>query len=109
MCVDSFYYSIAYVVAIEQKVVYADEIAMAVRKARAKRWELEDRKRREEESDLYRYLTGLVDRDRRRQLEQAEDMSQEDKDQVNDLQDQRISQITDLFGRAEENGKVWSF
>lgn len=95
----------AYVAAIEQKVAYADEIAMAVRKARAKRWELKDRRRREEESDLYRYLTGLVDRDRKRQLEQAGEMSQEDKEQINELQDQRIAQITDLFGRAEENGK----
>ncbi|KAJ1537660.1 hypothetical protein HK405_014445, partial [Cladochytrium tenue] len=95
----------AYSVAIEQKIGYADEIASAIRKGRARRWELEDRKRREEESDLYRYLVGLVERDRRRQLEQLVDPSDEDRSQVQELQDQRVAQITDLFGRAEQNGK----
>ncbi|KAJ3333922.1 Mismatch repair protein msh3 [Blyttiomyces sp. JEL0837] len=96
----------AYHLAIEQKVTYVEEIGSAFRKAKARRWEVEDARRREEESDLYRYLSNLIERDRRRQLDQLpDDVSKEDRDAIHDSHDERLSQITALFTQAGENAK----
>ncbi|KAJ3191892.1 STIP1 y and U box-containing protein 1 [Irineochytrium annulatum] len=95
----------AYALAIEQRVSYAEEIAAAYRKARAKRWEVGDRRRREERSDLYRYLTGMVERDRNRQLSQLAAGDEESRQEVNSAADERLSQIAALCGAADEEAK----
>jgi hypothetical protein len=51
---------------LEQKVAYAEEILEACRRAKKMRWEKEDARRREETSEMYRYLKGLIERDRKR-------------------------------------------
>ncbi|KAJ3128141.1 STIP1 y and U box-containing protein 1 [Nowakowskiella sp. JEL0407] len=85
----------AHLLAIEQQISFSEEIANAYRRAKKKRWEAVDKRRRENESDLYRYITGLVEKDRRRQLEQLPD--NEMREDVSFQMDQRIAQIESLF------------
>ncbi|KAJ3417616.1 Cytoplasmic GTPase/eEF2-like protein (ribosomal biogenesis) [Chytridiales sp. JEL 0842] len=92
----------AYSLAIEQKVNYVDQVHAALRKAKARRWEKEDQRRRENDSDLYRYLQELIECDRTRQLQ---DSDHESRDSVNSTLDDRLSQIHALFEQANENAK----
>ncbi|KAI8824263.1 uncharacterized protein EV422DRAFT_313575 [Fimicolochytrium jonesii] len=97
----------AYNLAIEQKVTYTEEIAQKILKAKKRRWELLDIKRRNEESDLHRYLHSLITRDRDRQLTQLDNagVAQEDRDVVKASFDERLSQMADLLTRANDPGQ----
>ncbi|KNC98740.1 uncharacterized protein SPPG_05721 [Spizellomyces punctatus DAOM BR117] len=95
----------AYKLSIEQRVGYSEEIAEKLREAKKRKWELTDKKRRESESELYRYLTDLVERDRRRQLEQLDSADDAEKEAMSSQFDNRLSEITALFTKADETAK----
>ncbi|TPX31861.1 hypothetical protein SmJEL517_g04901 [Synchytrium microbalum] len=94
---------------LDQKVAYLEEISTAYRKAKKQAWEVADSKRRLEESDLLKYLTNLVERDRQRMLELSKDDIDEGaeaaREEINTIHNERQSQIASLFAQANENGK----
>ncbi|TPX44999.1 hypothetical protein SeLEV6574_g04148 [Synchytrium endobioticum] len=104
---------------LEQKVPYVDEISTAFRKAKKATWEAADARRRLEESDLCRYLTSLVERDRQRQLDQLQtlhhsnntnsgssDSLESERENMILLHNERLSQIAALFEAANDSGKL---
>ncbi|KAJ3222417.1 STIP1 y and U box-containing protein 1 [Clydaea vesicula] len=95
----------AYALGVSQNVNYTADILAASRKVKTLKWEQMDLKRRETESDLYRYLTGLIERDRRRMLQEINEADSEYVDITNYEHDQRRSQVELLFSQADENGK----
>ncbi|KAI9328797.1 E3 ubiquitin-protein ligase CHIP-like protein [Obelidium mucronatum] len=95
----------AFDLAIASKSSYVDEISVKYRAAKAKRFERQDRKRREDVSDLHRYLVRLVERDRDRQVKQLGSSSSEEIEEVTEAASKRMSEIEALFSQANENSK----
>ncbi|KAJ3300579.1 hypothetical protein HK104_009914 [Borealophlyctis nickersoniae] len=111
-CLKGYYFACeflnekAYQLSIEQRASFSEEIAHAYRQAKKKKWEIADRKRRERESDLFRYLGGLVEGDRQRRLAMLSAHDHDAVEAVNNESDLRLSEITALFSQAgEESGK----
>ncbi|KAJ3047293.1 STIP1 y and U box-containing protein 1 [Rhizophlyctis rosea] len=67
----------AYDLSIQQRVTYSEEIANAYRQAKKKKWEIADKKRRSEQSDLHSYLTTLMEEERKRRVEGLEGWERE--------------------------------
>ncbi|KAJ3218681.1 Mismatch repair protein msh3 [Dinochytrium kinnereticum] len=95
----------AYHLGIEQKVPYIEEIASQLRKTKGKQWEIRDKLRRETNSDLYRYMSKLIERDRERQKAQLSQDDRQSRDEVDQIFDDRLSQMTALLSVADEEGK----
>ncbi|KAJ3105211.1 Mismatch repair protein msh3 [Phlyctochytrium planicorne] len=95
----------AYTLGLEQRVPYLDDIASQVRKAKATRWEVEDKKRRETQSDLFRYMSGLIEKDRERKKGQISSSDPEQLEEVDQIFDEKLSQLLSLLSVAEEEGK----
>ncbi|KAI8849436.1 U-box domain-containing protein [Chytridium lagenaria] len=74
-------------------------------KTKAKKWEMEDEKRRETNSDIYRYLRTLIERDRQKQKAQLSFDDRESRDEVDQSFDDRLSQLSVLVAIAEEDAK----
>lgn len=70
--------------AIRQKVKYVNDILQALLTARKRKWDDDEAVRLERESELLRYVKGLIEAERKRQLEDADD-DQEKIDEVNYL------------------------
>ncbi|ORY50341.1 U-box-domain-containing protein, partial [Rhizoclosmatium globosum] len=96
----------AFDLSIKEKSTYVEEISEKYRSAKSQRFERQDRKRREDVSDLHRYLVRLVERDRDRQVGQlGESSAALDGEGVKLEAAQRISEIEALFSQANENSK----
>ncbi|KAJ3016473.1 STIP1 y and U box-containing protein 1 [Thoreauomyces humboldtii] len=93
----------AHALAVEQKVLSPEEVGKTLVSAKKRKWEILDAKRRNEDSDLHRYLSALVQRDRQRQIGQLDPGNRVDISSTNEQFDDRLSQITGLFTRAEDD------
>jgi len=99
----------AYQLSFEQIISYTSDILYALLHARRKKWEMEDRQRIEQQSELLRYMRRLVDEDRVRQKTSIKlnDPEKEEKvENINHAQDERLSQIQLLFEQSDENMKA---
>ncbi|KAI8811049.1 Stub1 protein [Cladochytrium replicatum] len=96
----------AYSLGIDQRVTYMEDIASAIRKAKKRKWETQEERRRESESDTYRYFHDLIERDRRRQLELLDDYDFDARDTVKFRHDERLAQLDDLFARLHDKREV---
>ncbi|KAI8915359.1 STIP1 homology and U box-containing protein 1-like protein [Powellomyces hirtus] len=95
----------AHSLAIEQQVLSVEEIGQKLREAKKKKWEIMDARRRKNDSELHQYLTALVERDRQRQTSQLHPDNLQDIEDTNAQFDNRLSEITGLFTRADDLGK----
>ncbi|KAL3901524.1 MAG: hypothetical protein SGCHY_000556 [Lobulomycetales sp.] len=103
----------AYQFGAEQKVAYIEDILNACREAKKRRyfdkllislrWQMSDEKRRSEESDMYRYLKNLMEREKDRQLQQVD--NDEARDDVMFYHSSRVSELDELFARAGDSGR----
>lgn len=111
----------AYDFAITDKVTFSGEIIQALLNARKKKWELEDQRRKKNETEFLKYIKGLINAERERQLQKvtqnknsigstfsklvnSHPMEIQDKlDQINQVHDERLSQIEQVFAQSEEN------
>ncbi|KAJ3042110.1 STIP1 y and U box-containing protein 1 [Rhizophlyctis rosea] len=88
----------AYDLALQQRVSYIEEIANAFRRAKKKRWEVADHKRRQSQSELYRYLMKLMEEERGRRVSGVEEGEREE---VERELDRRKDEIQAVFDQAE--------
>ncbi|KAJ3352587.1 STIP1 y and U box-containing protein 1 [Entophlyctis luteolus] len=98
----------AFDISIKLNSTFTDEIAAKYRSAKAQRFERQDKKRREEESELHKYILRLIERDRDRQLGQLSESDQSyaaDAESVREAHNKRVSEIETLFSQANENSK----
>ncbi|CAG8476527.1 8578_t:CDS:1 [Dentiscutata erythropus] len=110
----------AYDLTIKDKGVFSAEIVQALLSARKKKWNLEEKKRIDQESDLLRYVKGLINAERDRQLQKVSSKSnmfskivsshppdvQEKMDIINQGHNEKLSQIEQVFSQSDENLKV---
>ncbi|KAL1926245.1 hypothetical protein VTP01DRAFT_5942 [Rhizomucor pusillus] len=92
----------AYELAIRQKVKYVNDILQALLTARKRKWDDDEAVRLERESELLRYVKGLIEAERKRQLEDADD-DQEKIDEVNYLTDEQEAKVQKVFEQSKEN------
>ncbi|CAI2166285.1 14569_t:CDS:1 [Funneliformis geosporum] len=111
----------AYDYAIIDKVAFSGDIIQALLKARKKKWEFENQRRQKSESESLKYVKGLINAEREKQLQKvtqsknsigstfskfvnSHSMEIQDKiNQVNLAHDERLSQVEQVFAQAEEN------
>ncbi|KAI8340431.1 E3 ubiquitin-protein ligase CHIP-like protein [Chlamydoabsidia padenii] len=90
----------AYELAMQQKVRYINDILQALLTARKKKWDGDEVKRLEREWELLRYVKGLVENERTRQLEQVKDDT--DKlEEINYNSDERLAAIQEVFKQSQ--------
>ncbi|KAJ3070676.1 STIP1 y and U box-containing protein 1 [Podochytrium sp. JEL0797] len=95
----------AFDMSLTHKSSFTEEISEKYRGAKAQRFERQDRRRREDASELHRYLTRLVERDRDRQVEQLKGGDTADVEGVLNETGKRLSEIEALFSQANENSQ----
>ncbi|CAG8461639.1 15131_t:CDS:1 [Funneliformis caledonium] len=111
----------AYDHAIIDKVAFSAEIIQALLNARKKKWEVENQRRQKSESETLKYIKGLINAEREKQLQKvtqskgsigstfsklvnSHPMEIQDKiNQINRAHDERLSQIEQVFVQSEEN------
>ncbi|KAI9008842.1 E3 ubiquitin-protein ligase CHIP-like protein [Phycomyces nitens] len=92
----------AYTLAIQQKVKYVNDILQALLMARKRRWDDEEAIRLERESELLRYVKGLIEADRDRLIKEAGD-NEEAKEEADYYADERLAKIQTVFEHSKEN------
>ncbi|CAO3693905.1 unnamed protein product [Umbelopsis ramanniana] len=92
----------AYTLAMEQRVKYVGDILQALLIARKKKWDENEVARMERESETFKYVKGLVEKERKELLEEAGE-DEEKIDDVNFIQDERLSRIQKVFEQSKEN------
>lgn len=81
---------IAYEHAMQQKVRYINDILQALLTARKKKWDGEEVKRLEREWELLRYVKGLVETERTKQLDEIVD--KDDTEKVEEINYNSVNQ-----------------
>ncbi|KAI8366060.1 Stub1 protein [Radiomyces spectabilis] len=95
--------NIAYEKAREQKVKYINDILQALLLARKKKWDDAEAVRLEKESELLRYVKGLVIAEHDRELKNVAEDDEEKKDELKYYRDERLSKIQTVFEHSKEN------
>jgi STIP1 family protein 1 len=117
----------AYAYAMEQRVKYVGDILQALLVARKRKWDENEVVRMERESEVFKYVKALVEKERKELLEDA-GQDEEKIDDINyiqvrdsrvcfntvitipvaknDGQDERICKIQKVFGQSKENVMV---
>ncbi|RGB43637.1 hypothetical protein C1646_612681, partial [Rhizophagus diaphanus] len=90
----------AYDLAIKDKVTFSGEIIQALLSAKKRKWELEEQRLRKNESEFLKYIKGLINAEREKQLQKV---NQNKIDQINKSYDEKLSQIEQVFAQSEEN------
>ncbi|ORY98805.1 hypothetical protein BCR43DRAFT_207982 [Syncephalastrum racemosum] len=93
---------IAYELAIQQKVKYVNDILQALLMARKRKWDDDEAVRLEHESELLRYVKGLVLEEKKRDLAQVGD-DPERRDEIEYFADERLVHIQKVFEQSKEN------
>jgi STIP1 family protein 1 len=86
----------AYTLAMEQRVKYVGDILQALLIARKKKWDENEVARMERESETFKYVKGLVEKERKELLEEAGE-DEEKIDDVNFIQVRRCEYIPDVM------------
>lgn len=81
---------------MEQRVKYVGDILQALLIARKKKWDENEVARMERESETFKYVKGLVEKERKELLEEAGD-DEEKIDDVNFIQVRRCEYISDVM------------
>ncbi|XP_076810643.1 E3 ubiquitin-protein ligase CHIP-like [Clavelina lepadiformis] len=99
----------AHELAKQQKLNFGDDIAATLRSARKKKWEKAERERIREEIELQTYLNDLINKDKKRELEERrkleEDASKDDEDEVGKKFEKRKEELNSLFAQIDERRK----
>ncbi|CAB4476156.1 uncharacterized protein OCT59_018193 [Rhizophagus irregularis] len=111
----------AYDLAIKDKVTFSGEIIQALLSAKKRKWELEEQRLRKNESEFLKYIKGLINTEREKQLQKVNQSKnsfgstisklvnlhsteiQDKLDQINKSYDEKLSQIEQVFAQSEEN------
>ncbi|CAG8507082.1 4802_t:CDS:10 [Paraglomus occultum] len=109
----------AYELAVKANVTYLGDIIQALLNARKKKWELSEREREKRETDLLKYLKGLINTERERQLQKVMAVKNpvaatfskfvnnstevERLDAINKAHDEKLSALEQVFAQADEN------
>ncbi|ORE15481.1 U-box-domain-containing protein [Rhizopus microsporus] len=93
---------IGYQLAIQQKVKYVNDILQALLLARKKKWEDDEAIRLEKESELLRYVKGLIEKERKELLEK-EGTDEEAVDTINYNIDEKLRKVENVFVQSREN------
>ncbi|KAI8062152.1 hypothetical protein BC940DRAFT_309261 [Gongronella butleri] len=93
----------AYELARHQRVKYVNDILQALLMARKRKWDDAESARLERESELLRYVKGLVDAERAQQLAQVDVGDDEEIDEINYNSDARLVAIQTVFEHSKEN------
>jgi hypothetical protein len=75
------------------------------RQAKKQRWELSDEIRRKQESELYRYLSSLMEREKNKQLDQLADGNAEFKEEIVFQHKARLADLDSLMKKAGDAGQ----
>ncbi|GAB5589674.1 hypothetical protein Unana1_04574 [Umbelopsis nana] len=92
----------AYAHATEQRVKYVGDILQALLVARKKKWDEGELARIERESEIFKYVKSLLEKERKERLAEAGE-DEEKIDEVNYIQDERLSKIQKVFEQSKEN------
>ncbi|KAI9474210.1 MAG: Stub1 protein [Benjaminiella poitrasii] len=93
-----------YQLAILQKVKYVNDILQALLLARRKKWEDDEAIRLEKESELLRYVKGLIEKERAESLAALNDPNdQEAIETINYNMDERLSKVQAVFVQSKDN------
>ncbi|CAG8538345.1 16046_t:CDS:1, partial [Acaulospora morrowiae] len=104
----------------KDKFSYSGEIIQALLSARKKKWERDERNRVQRESEFLKYIKGLINAERDRQLQKVSSKSsmaatfskfvnshppdvQERIDHINKIHNERLSQTEQIFAQSDEN------
>ncbi|SAM05430.1 hypothetical protein [Absidia glauca] len=97
---------IAYEHAMQQKVRYINDILQALLTARKKKWDGEEVKRLEREWELLRYVKGLVETERTKQLDEIVDKDDTEKvEEINYNSDERLAAIQEVFKQSQTHSR----
>ncbi|KAI8971874.1 hypothetical protein BDF20DRAFT_703632 [Mycotypha africana] len=92
-----------YELAIQKKVSYVNDILQALLVARKKKWDDDEAVRLEKESELLRYVKGLVEKERKELLEKVDPNDEEEIETINYNIDERLSKIQTVFVQSKDN------
>eukprot|EP00842_Homolaphlyctis_polyrhiza_P001207 jgi/Hompol1/2087/HPOL_005838-RA len=73
----------AYELSIAQRVNFSEDIARAYLQARKRKWEIAEKRRRENESKLYKYLSDLIQDERNRALAELQSDDAHKREEIN--------------------------
>ncbi|CAG8620356.1 19185_t:CDS:1 [Cetraspora pellucida] len=106
----------AYDLTIADKGSFAAEIVQALLNARKKKWNLEEKKRTDKDSELLRYVKGLINAERERQLQKVSPKTMLSKfvtshppdvqaklDIINKAHNEKLSHLEQVFCQSDEN------
>ncbi|CAK8682420.1 unnamed protein product [Clavelina lepadiformis] len=97
----------AHELAKQQKLNFGDDIAATLRSARKKKWEKAERERIREEIELQTYLNDLINKDKKRELEERRKLEEDaSKDEVEKKFEKRKEELNSLFAQIDERRKV---
>jgi len=89
----------------EQKLNFGDDIAIQLRIARKKRWNIQEEKRIQQEIELQTYLTRLVVEDRDRKIEELRNTGEDVDVLVEKVEvetDRHMDELHSLFAKVDE-------
>ena len=92
----------AYHIGITVNSPFIPDILDGIRRSKKSIWEQRQIKRLAEQDDLFAYLKNLIDRDRKRQMDQAND-SDELLADIQENHHARIEQLSNLFNEAKKD------
>lgn len=89
----------------EQKLNFGDDIAIQLRIARKKRWNIQEEKRIQQEIELQTYLNRLILEDRDRKIDDLRKTGEDVDLQVELVEietDRRVSEVSQLFSKVDD-------
>jgi len=89
----------------EQKLNFGDDIAVQLRIARKKRWNIQEEKRIQQEIELQTYLTRLIVEDRDRKIEELRNTGEDVDVLVEKIEvetDRNMDEVHSLFAKVDE-------
>ncbi|KAI1318847.1 STIP1 y and U box-containing protein 1 [Mortierella claussenii] len=95
----------SYELALEQRSVFTKEIVMIIGEAKKQKWIEQERKKMTEVHGTYRYLSGLVEQDIQRQMDELDQTASDYQDNLSYLRsdrDYRLSQLETMMQRASQ-------
>lgn len=88
----------------DQKLNFGDDIAIQLRMARKRRWQLLEEKRLQQEIELQTYINQLILRDKDRIIQEMKQNGarQVDLDKVEDTHDKYMSELNNVFAKIDD-------
>lgn len=94
----------SYELALEQRSAFTKDIVAIIAEAKKQRWIEQERRRIAQVSDTYRYLSGLIDQDIQRQIDDLDRISPDYRDYLAGLRAEREDRLKQLEAMTQRAG-----